>query len=162
MASPPGGPETSQLIPTLSFSRSAFCPAMTISVREPDTPASTSLPSASFSFSLARPSHSAIVPLAGGAVFFLFQRGLQHGDDFRLLVERLLDQLQDFVAIGRIDRALELLGLGLQFLVFHRFLVGVAQGGETVGRNIGRAGGEAGDVALRLDQRDDGLGRRDP
>ena len=83
---------------------------------------------------------------------------LEEGDCFRRLVECGLHHLEHVIAEGGIDRAFELFGLGLQLLVLHRFLVGLAQCGEAIGRNVGRASGQACDIALALHQRDQGLG----
>src|SRR5688500_18348366 len=79
---------------------------------------------------------------------------LEKGNSFWSLVERGLHHFKDILPESGVDRALEFLGLCLQFLILQRFLVGVAQGRNAVGRNIGRPGGQARDIALALHQRD--------
>src|SRR5262245_61424294 len=82
---------------------------------------------------------------------------LQHSDRLRRLVERFLDGVEHVVAVARLNRTFELLGLGLQLLVLERLAVGVAQRREPRWRDAGRAGGQPCDVALRLDQGDQRL-----
>src|SRR5436190_4786983 len=86
---------------------------------------------------------------------FVLQQIPEQGQDLRLLSEIGADALGNDVARGRHDRQTELFGFGDQSGIGERRHIGVAQGLQPILRNSRRAGGQARQLRLCFDKRDD-------